>query len=553
MSQSNDNKNMVFWRKLRNFLIPAIIIVTALIIFMLIFHPGQDNIDFQSLLEVYPALWILPIAWTVMMILVFIASIFYFSSSLDRPEEVEESENTLKYMAEHDHLTSLVNRHTALEYLRSEIRPDSKFTIVLMDIDHFQKINEVYGHAFGDRMIVDLSREMQSYVKQFNGFLSRYGNDEFLILYPGEHLTADSKVISDMLDIIHKPITIGMANIVPTVSIGIACSDGITTADQIVTRADIAVNEAKKNGPHTVMVFSHEMQEKIEEHTRIKNNLFRAIQSDGLCMVYQPKIRANTLEVCGYEALVRIKDDPVAPSVFIPIAAENGWLREIGRITAHKIVQQLADWRDEGRKLLPVSLNFASIQLRDAEFLDYLLDQLKTHDISPRYVEIEIPESVMIDYTPETIDLMKQFNDAGIRIAMDNFGTGYSALNYLPFIPVSEIKIERLMLLTGLSRERRTKFLGDIVRLGHDLGMKMVFDGVETKEQYLSLAALGIDEFQGFLFSRPLAPEEAISFRISELPETGETGSADYETYTSRLLNLTPTAPKADSDGAVSS
>ena len=434
----------------------------------------------------------------------------------------DAAENTIRKVkqdlhsrADHDDLTNVYNRRALMEYL-STIDPASDYTVLLMNVDKFKDLNEVYGYDFGDHVLQVIADELTSYMKRYNGFVARYGSDEFLIIFRGVKLDEQSEAITHMRDIIHEPIRIGLASIIPTVCIGCAYSDGISSAKEIVNRAEIAERDAKQAGRKSFSLFSDRMQNTIERTTDIKNKIQEAIQEDGFYMVYQPKVRADTRKLAGYEALVRMKKYQISPAEFIPIAEENGWLRQIGRITTEKTIQQIAEWRKQDPSYdLPVSINFSSVQIRDQGYFYFILDCLAKYQVPAKLIEIELTERVMLSYTTDVINLMNRFHTAGIRLAMDDFGTGYSSLSYLTQFPLDIIKIDRSFVSVNINDPKRRMLIADMIKLGHDLGTEIVVEGVETPQQYEYVKEMDADMIQGFYFSTPLVPREAIAFRAA--------------------------------------
>lgn len=467
---------------------------------------------------------VLFIAWVAALAALGIAY-FVYNRQVDKYEKnYGISDESLSFMSEHDDLTGLYRRHAALEHL-SRIDTSEKFTVIMMDVDQFKKINDIYGHEFGDKVLVDMAVKIKSYAaaSEEETLLSRYGSDEFVIVVLGEHVDPKGEWVQNLRELIHRPLKIGLANIVPTVSVGIAYSDGKSSIKEVLIHADIAVAESKRRGRKTVTLFSQEMEEKVEETHEVKKRVYNAINNDELYMVYQPKIDVQTCRVKGYEALVRMKDSSISPAVFIPIAEENGWLREIGRITTEKTIKQLAEWRDEGKKIYPVSVNYSAIQIRDTGYLDFLLEKLNEYHIEPKYIEIEITESILIEHSNEAKKLLDRLHGAGIRVLLDDFGTGYSSLSYLSAISLDAIKVDKTFVDEYLKSEKQMILLHDIIRLGHDLDEEIIVEGVETEEQFVHLKDMGADTIQGYYFSKPLLPEDAIDFVPSQYGKSAAT------------------------------
>jgi EAL domain-containing protein (putative c-di-GMP-specific phosphodiesterase class I) len=253
----------------------------------------------------------------------------------------------------------------------------------------------------------------------------------------------------------------------------------------------------------TAVLYGDELKEKIEDERRTKELLLDAIENDGFYMVYQPQVDTFTREVCGYEALVRMKAPNMYPGRFIPVAEKAGLIWKIGRITTELVIRQIAEWRDAGYKLHPVSINFSSLQMNDDGYLDFFRDMMKTYNIPTELVEIEITESLFIGKTDQANNLFGDFKSMGISLLMDDFGTGYSSLGYLAYIPVDIIKLDKLLVDNYLV-EGKDQFIKNVI-----------VEGVETAEQVNRLADFGADAIQGYYFSKPVMPDEAIHFRAS--------------------------------------
>lgn len=484
----------------------VLVIIMAILIVIHIAFPGHSDAVGKKIEDALNA------GTMILLILLILSTLLHYDRERRLRKNLEAQEKTYRSMAEKDDLTNLYNRRAAIAYLKT-IPPEDDYTVLLMNVDKFKDINEVYGHDFGDHVLKVIAAELLNYMKAFQGFTARYGSDEFLIVFRGAMLSESSEIIEHLRDIIHEPIEIGLANIVPTVCIGAAWSDKKSSAETIANHAEIAVRESKRKGRRSFTIFTSDLQDQIQETMNLKLRIQDAIKNDGFYMVYQPKVDTFTLDTVGYEALVRMKGNDVSPSVFIPIAEENGWLREIGRITTEKAIQQIAEWRKKYDYHLPVSINFSGVQIRDHGYFYFLLDTLAKYDVPSNLVEIELTEGVMLQYTKETIDLMNRFHAAGIRLALDDFGTGYSSLSYLNQFPLDIIKIDKSFVAANIKDAKKRAILADMIHLGHDLSTKIVVEGVETREQYEYIRKMDADIIQGFYFSKPLKPDQAISFR----------------------------------------
>lgn len=432
----------------------------------------------------------------------------HFISSLIEHRKIIER---LRYVSERDDLTKAYNRTTAGRLLDS-IHDSNPYTMLLMDIDHIKSINEIYGTQFGDYVLQKITEKLNEYLRDFPAFLARYGSDEFLVVLRGKKVDEDDPFVTNLRNAVHTPVEIGTASVAPTVCIGITYSDGNAIAKEKVAEATRALQEAKRLGRASTAVYTEQMRREMEDEVAIKLQVRDAMKNDGFYMLYQPKVSVDTLEVIGYEALVRMKDSRISPAIFIPIALENGWLREIGRITTEKTIAEIDKWQKQGVDVKPVSINFSSVQVLDAGYFDFLMDSLSKHNVSPELIQIEITEQVMMKFSERALNLMGRFHQAGIKLLLDDFGTGYSSLSYINRIPLDTIKLDKSFVDNILNAEKNYNMVKDIILMGHDQGMHITAEGVETKEQFVCMKEILADSIQGYFFSKPLMPDDAVKF-----------------------------------------
>ena len=424
-----------------------------------------------------------------------------------------ESQEMLRYQAEYDEVLDILNRRTITERLRKTAKPDDEYAVALIDIDGFKALNENYGHTMADSILQYLTALFKEMAQEGGWQLARFGGDEFLFVIPDEHLTINSPIVQKIMDVIRMPIPLGDETLAVTASMGVSNSDGITLPDQHIIASEIAMYEAKDHGRNGVVIYDDKMKEKARQELVVKEKLQKAFENDGFYMLYQPQIDAQTKKVSGYEALVRMKEPGIYPGQFIPVAERSGWIWRIGRITTELVIKQLAAWRDEGRELHPVSVNYSSNQLNDHGYVDFVADLLKKYDIPPYYLEIEITEGLFLEKSALADEIFKRFTDLGIRLLMDDFGTGYSSLGYLTYIPVSVIKLDKSLVDTYLV-DGKDSFIRNIIHLMHDLNKDMIIEGVEEEWQFNRLREFGADTIQGYYFSKPIPADDAIVFQV---------------------------------------
>ncbi len=430
-------------------------------------------------------------------------------------EALEKSQKQLIYQAEHDELLDLLNRKTTVVTLNLRLKPADMYSILMIDVDGFKTINENYGHALSDKILVNLAGELKRMEKNYQWLVGRYGGDEFIIMVPDVSLNERSTEIRELLDLFRKSMTIEDEVIQLSASIGIANSDGVSSPEQHIINAEMAMYEAKEHGKDTAFVFTEALQLRMKEENRIKGIILEAFEKDLFYMVYHPKVDTKTRELAGFEALVRMKNLDKSPAVFIPIIEKNGLVARLGRVTTKLVVKQLAEWKAQGKDLLPVSINYSTKQINDFSYIEYLRELLEKYDISPEYVQLEMTESLFLEKNHQTMRLFDKLKKMNIKLLLDDFGTGYSSLGYLTYVPIDEIKLDK-SLVDAFLVEGKDNFIRDVILLAHDLNKTIVIEGVEQKWQYERLLEFEADAIQGFYFSKPLHADEAMDFVASE-------------------------------------
>lgn len=444
----------------------------------------------------------------------FIANV-YVKELKASTERLVESQELLVYQAEHDEILDVLNRRTITDWIRSSMTENSVYSVVIIDIDDFKMLNENYGHSMADSILQYLVALLKGIVDEGGWKLARFGGDELIIVIPDENIEMECPIVRQLFSTIRAPIPLGDETLAITASIGASCSDGHTPPEQHIINAEAAMYEAKTRGKNGIVIYDDKMKEKALEEIRIKEKLQSAFDNDGFFMLYQPQIDAQTKLVSGYEALVRMKEPGIYPGQFIPVAERSGWIWRIGRITTELVIKQLAAWRDAGKTLHPVSVNFSSNQLNDHGYVDFVEDLLRRYDIPPEYLEIEITEGLFLEKSALADEVFERFKNMGIRLLMDDFGTGYSSLGYLTYIPVDVIKLDKSLVDTYLV-DGKDSFIKNIIHLMHDLNKDMIIEGVEEEWQYKRLCDFGADTIQGYFFSKPIPADEAISFKVKE-------------------------------------
>ncbi len=423
-------------------------------------------------------------------------------------EEIEFHKDYINYLACHDSLTGLPNRSSFTEYLKDRIYSGRNGAVILLDIDDFKGINDTQGHVFGDRVLEMIAGRLQG-LNQKNTFLSRFGGDEFLILMECDKNYSDlEERIAEICNIFDQRLRIDDFVLELHFSMGISLfpRDSMD-ANQLVMNADMAMYVVKNGGKNGYQLFNNIMQEGQIKKSNIEIYLRDAIENDGFKLVYQPQIDLKTGKIHAYEALIRLKDHDISPAVFIDIAEENGSIIKIGRIVTQKVIEQIAIWKSTGLDIKPVSINFSINQLHDSDYINYLCLLLKKYKVQPEDLGIEVTENIFMKSRNITRAFLGQLKGLGIKISIDDFGAGYSSLNYLTFLPVDVVKLDRSLSLRFLELDN-IKVMDSLISLVHSLGLKVVAEGIEQSEQVKRLSELDCDFIQGYYFSRPMEAEQ---------------------------------------------
>lgn len=475
---------------------------------------------------------LIPVAIAVLICIVIVVCIFIFrlrkaDDSVKSSSSIIEAQQTLISSYEHDELTGITSRHAALHHLNQELAPDSDFTMLLMGIDNLNPINETYGHESGDEIIIELARRLSAFCKadELHRSVARYDGAEFLVTVRGQRLIEGDAQILELMDLASEPVVIdelrtGADPVWMSLSIGAAASDGESSPQSIIRRAVLALSKARTDNDDSICVYSDELKAEIARRNEVKGILARAIKNDDIYMLYQPQVDLISNKITGYEALMRIRGCDISPAEFIPVAESSGFIRQVGRISTRLVIEQLAEWKQTGMDMKPVSLNYSSMQMGDAGYLDFTLGLLEEHDVDASLIEMEITEGLFVRKGKVAEELFGRLQKAGVKILMDDFGTGYSSLSYLTYIPVDIIKLDKSIIETYLTLDSTSAdeggnaFVRDLIRIAHDLDKTILVEGVEQEWQVKLLTAYGCDIIQGFYYSCPLPAHEIPDFRI---------------------------------------
>lgn len=413
----------------------------------------------------------------------------------------------INFMAQNDPMTNLPNRRAFNEKLINSLENGSEGGVILFDIDNFKGINDTLGHLFGDEVLKEVSARIKRFSAE-NVFLSRFGGDEFLILYEcKEELDEIINFVLNIFVIMEEELTIDGNKLKIEFSMGISTfpKDSIDM-DELIRYADLAMYSIKNTSKNNYAFFNANMSKDLKKRLEIREILLEAIEKEEFKVLYQPQVDIISGEIKGYEGLLRLKQHNIPTGLFIEVAEENGLIIPIGRIVTKLIIEQMSTWKRKGYILKPLSINFSAMQIHDSNYQGYLMGLLKENDIDPKLVVIEITEGVFLDHKDTTIHLLNELRAKGIKIAIDDFGTGFSSLSYITSLPIDTIKFDRMLSLRFLEHED-IGVVESLVSLAHSLNLKVVAEGIEDEAQVKKLREAKCDLIQGYYYSRPLEAE----------------------------------------------
>ncbi len=441
----------------------------------------------------------------------------------------KQAEKQIKYLAYYDDLTGLPNRVLFKDRVEHSLKETQRYNglvaVLFLDLDNFKKINDTLGHRMGDLMLKEVARRLKTCLRESDSIarknetisesiLARLGGDEFTVLLINiMHIEDAAKVSQRILEVISQPITLDSHEVIITASIGIStCCIEDENVDSLLKHADTAMYKAKKDGKNNYKFFNQSMNTAVMRRLDLENNLRKAYINGEFILYYQPQFDIVTGKMVGMEALIRWQHPEmgmVPPMEFIPLAEETGLILPIGEWVLNAACAQNKAWQDAGYLPIKISVNLSSRQFKNNDIIKTISKVLKDTCMDPRYLVLEITESIIMQNKEKTISMLNTLNTMGLSLAMDDFGTGYSSLSYLKRFPVDVIKIDRSFIKDVTGSKEDAAIVKAIIAMAHSLELKVIAEGVETKQQLKFLLEHGCDEIQGYLFSRPLPAEDA--------------------------------------------
>jgi diguanylate cyclase (GGDEF)-like protein/PAS domain S-box-containing protein len=443
--------------------------------------------------------------------------------------EKKATEERLRYLDRHDALTGLPNRKELENQLLAEIEKahysGKRVGVISLDLDRFKNINDSLGHQVGDAFLKELAERLQS-ISSKTSVIARFGGDSFIFIVPAISQKDEMiAVIHDVMSALEKPLLYDGLELSVTASIGVSIfPDDGDTADILIRNADTAMHRVKDNGRNFYEFFEANMNEYASERLILENDLRRALEREEFVLFYQPQFDSTTEKLIGVEALIRWMHPTrqlVPPGDFITILEETGLIIPIGEWILAEACRQHRQWINEGLPPIPISVNISAIQFHDKGFLAMLSGIIKDSGIEPGYLDLEMTESVVMRQPEFVIKQLESIKNMGIRLSLDDFGTGFSSLSYLRYFPLDRLKIDQSFVRDLTIESVNEAIIKSVVALGKSLKIKTIAEGVETAEELNALRKLDCDELQGYYFAKPLSSEEFIKWFAMRCGDSG--------------------------------
>lgn len=437
--------------------------------------------------------------------------------------EQYKSAEIIRHQAYYDTLTSLPNRFLSLDRLSQLLteaeRTNDKTAVLFLDLDDFKKINDSLGHEIGDKVLIQSAYRLKQVLRE-GDTVGRLGGDEFIVLLRGITEHQDAIVITEnLLNSFKEPFLIDGRELMLTLSIGVAISpENGRCASDLLRNADTAMYQAKDLGRNTYSFFSKEMNTMMLRRFEIEEQMHGALERNEFELYYQPQFDVKKQKITGVEALLRWHNSAlgnVTPDEFIPIAEHTGLIIPIGRFVIKQALLFLKQWQNSHGKNVTMAVNLSPCQFRDSELVNFIKRSLVETKVSAENLELEITEGVLMSGQSHIHDSLIEISALGIKLSMDDFGTGYSSLSYLRQYAFDVLKIDQSFISGIPLNKADSELVNTIIAMAHSLGLTVVAEGVETKEQLKLLDELDCDLVQGYYFSKPIKARQLIDFSVN--------------------------------------
>ncbi|GMR18109.1 MAG: hypothetical protein BMS9Abin33_0512 [Gammaproteobacteria bacterium] len=435
-----------------------------------------------------------------------------------------ENEERLSYMAHHDTLTELPNRTLFMDRLRQSLaharRYSKRVAVLFIDLDRFKNINDTLGHDIGDQMLTQLAERLGESIRQ-DDTVARLGGDEFAVLLSDVETEQDvSQLAQKILLGLEQPFDVGGRELFMTASIGISLfpNDG-EEPGTLLKNADIAMYKAKDLGKNNYQFYSVDMGARAFQRLTMETNLRRALEREEFRLFYQPQINIETNEITGVETLIRWQHPDlglVPPNDFIPLLEETGLITQVGYWVISTACRQMRTWHEAGLPELTMSVNISGRQFHARDFIEKIEAFVNESRVSPEMMEMEITESVLMENQQSTIAALEALDRIGFRIAIDDFGIGYSSLSYLRRFRIDTLKVDQSFIRDVADNPDDAAITSAIIAMAQSLKLKVIAEGVETQQQLAFLKKHDCRYMQGYLFSRPLPADELTQLLVAQ-------------------------------------
>ncbi|WP_160679626.1 GGDEF and EAL domain-containing protein [Clostridium sp. C8-1-8] len=439
--------------------------------------------------------------------------------SISDSTDAKEKELKISYMSYYDSVTGLHNRNYLKALINKSVKENkvtsSKAALILIDLDNFKYINDVFGHDYGDDMLMIIADALRDVVSARGDLVCRFGGDEFVIFMQDiDNIKEVERTAQQIITVFNNTKKLMDQMIFTTASIGITVfPDDASDYKSLLRNADVAMYKAKGNGKNSYQFFDDQISREQNRFYTLEKGLRNALENRELYVQFQPKVVLDDAKIMGFEALIRWNNKDlgmVSPAEFIPVAENTRLIIPIGSFVIEEVCKKCKDLLEKGHDDFKLALNLSEIQLRDDNIIESFRKLTEKYNIDPKYIEIEITESLLMKSFDRNIKILAFLRGLGFSIALDDFGTGYSSLNYLTKLPIDVLKIDRSFVSELGDNQKSQYIVENIIQLSHKLGIKVVAEGVEYKDQVDYLKSIFCDFVQGYYYSKPESYEKIV-------------------------------------------
>ncbi|MEP8537304.1 bifunctional diguanylate cyclase/phosphodiesterase [Enterobacter asburiae] len=486
-------------------------------------YTGMSAAQFQEMAHTLPggigelglSIWVSVTTLCLLGVMLIISLIDSHRRTSRLTDNLHQLNRQLELQARFDALTGLANRHQMdlrmQDCLRSALLSKKPFAVIFLNVDHFKRVNDTWGHSVGDELLITVAQRITARLTR-EMTLARLGGDAFILLVPECDDDRLNALVTALLEDVRRPLSVCGHTLSTTISAGVSLypQDG-ETLHELKLKADAALHRVKEEGRNGWAIYRAEMSTAIPAKPGFLQELSQALERDQFELWYQPTWHAGEKTIHGFEALLRWRHPEqgvVLPNLFIPSLEQTGLIIPVGNWAIEAACRQLHFWTEQGFSQWTLSLNLSPIQFEQPDIFQIISSMLEKYSLSPSRLILEVTESTALKNLDRSIELLNAFNHAGIVVSIDDFGTGYSNLLMLSVLPAKELKIDRSFVTSMLENEKSYKLVETIISIARTMEMNVVAEGIETEEQQAVLTRLGCDYLQGYLFSRPLPAEQ---------------------------------------------